>query len=411
MKVPTTPPSDPLRADRQSPSLKPSPTPRVIVSCSAHDHSRMHDEITRSGFRADVVFVSNRNDLDHALGRAFDAFVCGEGVPSLSARDIRLALDARDIDVPLVVLTALTNEESLSLGRKARAVDVIDEAGLVRLPFVLARELERKREMDELRRERENEEHLRRRRDREHDIAKLERNEFLMSFLREIRRPLNRTLDNYDRLLREESDALSTEGRIALKSVEQGTCTLLAVLNDVLDLASVNREWLEVLANAVTKQSVPFDRMARHVRDVVGTAERAERAARLRILHVDDSRQNRDVVRQSLAGEFELLEAYDAEEGIVRAARDEPDLILMDISLPRLDGCQATARLKADPKLKRIPVIAIAAHPGDDERRRAREAGCIEYLVTPLEQDLLVDTMRKHLSSESRVSSTRLRVV
>lgn len=411
MKVPTTPPSEPLRADLQSASLKTSPTPRVIVSGLPNDHTRIVGELTRASFRADVVTVENRGDLDHALGKTFDVFVCGEGVPSLSPRDIRLALDARDLDVPLVMLTAQTNEQSVTTARKARAADLVDEAGLARLPFVLARELERKREMDELRRDRENEAHARRRRDREYDIAKLERNEFLMSFLREIRRPLNRTLDNYDRLLREESDALSRDGQLALKSIEQGTCALMAVLNDVLDLASVNREWLEVLANAVTKQSVPFDRMAKHVRDVVGTAERAERAARMRILHVDDSRQNRDVVRQSLAGEFELLEADDAEEGIVRAARDEPDLILMDISLPRLDGCQATARLKADPRLKRIPVIAIAAHPGDDERRRAREAGCIEYLVTPLEQDLLVDTMRRLLSGESRASSTRLRVV
>ncbi|AKU97726.1 Signal transduction response regulator [Labilithrix luteola] len=385
--------------------------PRVIVAGSPTELARITDELARSGFRADLVTVSNRSDLEPALGKALDVFVCGEGIPSLSPRDIRLALDARDIDAPLVVLTEQTTAQSLDTARRARAADVVDEAGITRLSFVLTREVERKRATDEWLRERDNAEHARRRRERDHDIAKLERNEFLMSFLREIRRPLNRTLDNYDRLLREESEALSVDGQIALKSIEQGTCAMLAVLNDVLDLASVNREWLEVLATAVTKHSVPFDRMARHVRDVVGTAERAERAARMRILHVDASRQNRDVVRQSLAGEFELLEAHDAEEGIVKAARDAPDLILMDISLPRLDGCQATARLKADPKLKRIPVIAIAAQPGDDERRRAREAGCVEYLTIPLEQDLLVDTMRRHLSSDTRVSSTRLRLV
>ena len=90
-----------------------------------------------------------------------------------------------------------------------------------------------------------------------------------------------------------------------------------------------------------------------------------------RILYVEDSPQNRDIVRRYLAGEYEVIEAEDGEQGLERAARDLPDLVLMDLSLPRLDGWEATRRIKANRPSKHIPVIAVTAHAAREEQTRA----------------------------------------
>ncbi|HEY0992132.1 MAG TPA: response regulator, partial [Kofleriaceae bacterium] len=116
-----------------------------------------------------------------------------------------------------------------------------------------------------------------------------------------------------------------------------------------------------------------------------------------RVLYVEDSPQNRDIVRRYLDGLFEVIEAEDGEHGIERAVRDAPDLILMDLSLPRVDGWEATRRLKADPATRHIPVIALTAHAGRDDQMRAAEAGCIDYITKPLERDALLGAVKKHL--------------
>ncbi|CAN5818310.1 hypothetical protein BH09MYX1_BH09MYX1_11970 [soil metagenome] len=116
-----------------------------------------------------------------------------------------------------------------------------------------------------------------------------------------------------------------------------------------------------------------------------------------KLLYVEDSPQNRDIVRRYLKGLFYVLEAEDGEHGIERAKREQPDIILMDLSLPRIDGWEATKRLKALPPLARTPVIALSAHVGKDDRERARVAGCVDYLTKPIERAPLLKSLRRHL--------------
>ncbi|HEX8819742.1 MAG TPA: response regulator [Archangium sp.] len=140
--------------------------------------------------------------------------------------------------------------------------------------------------------------------------------------------------------------------------------------------------------------------------DVIGQAKgvllknSAQRAGRLpRILYVEDNAQNRDIVRRYLGGLFEVLEAEDGEHGVERASRDSPDLILMDLSLPRIDGWEATRRLRQLPAAASIPVIAVTAHAGREYQDKATAAGCTAYMTKPLDRDQLLDMIRKHLGS------------
>jgi CheY-like chemotaxis protein len=115
------------------------------------------------------------------------------------------------------------------------------------------------------------------------------------------------------------------------------------------------------------------------------------------VLYVEDSPQNRDIVRRYLATDYEVIEAEDGEHGVERAVRDQPDLILMDLSLPRLDGWEATRRIKANATVKHIPVIALTAHAAREDQTRATEAGCIDYITKPIEREVLVSSIRRHL--------------
>ncbi len=117
-----------------------------------------------------------------------------------------------------------------------------------------------------------------------------------------------------------------------------------------------------------------------------------------RILYVEDNPQNRDIVRRYLGNNYELLEAEDGEHGLERAQRDSPDLVLMDLSLPRVDGWEATRRIRALPAaVSKVPVIAVTAHAGREYQDKALAAGCTAYLTKPLDRDQLLDTIRKHL--------------
>jgi two-component system, cell cycle response regulator DivK len=108
-----------------------------------------------------------------------------------------------------------------------------------------------------------------------------------------------------------------------------------------------------------------------------------------KILVVDDVEFNRDLIVQLLEDEYHVIEAADGEEGVRRAVQDKPDLILMDLGLPVLDGWEATKKLKAHSELKHIPVIAITSHAMVGDERRAREVGCDEYLAKPIDEDEL----------------------
>jgi PAS domain S-box-containing protein len=127
-------------------------------------------------------------------------------------------------------------------------------------------------------------------------------------------------------------------------------------------------------------------------------SQRAATVGRLpRILYVEDSAQNRDIVRRYLGGLFEVIEAEDGEHGLERATRDAPDLILMDLSLPRLDGWEVTRRLRTFPSAANLPVIAVTAHAGREYQDKAHAAGCNAYLTKPLDRDQLLEMIRKHL--------------
>lgn len=121
-----------------------------------------------------------------------------------------------------------------------------------------------------------------------------------------------------------------------------------------------------------------------------------------RILLVEDNEMNRDMLSRRLARRgHEVLIAVDGGEGVARAAADLPDLILMDMSLPVLDGWEATRRIKADPATSKIPVIALTAHAMAGDREQALAAGCDDYDTKPIELDRLVEKIAALLTARS----------
>jgi two-component system cell cycle response regulator DivK len=117
-----------------------------------------------------------------------------------------------------------------------------------------------------------------------------------------------------------------------------------------------------------------------------------------RILVIEDQLDNRQILRDLLtSADFEVIEAEDGEAGLVAAAAHRPDLILMDIQLPGLDGYEATRRLKADAVLQAIPVIAVTAHALNGAEDKAREAGCDAYIAKPISPRQLLAKVREYL--------------
>lgn len=113
-----------------------------------------------------------------------------------------------------------------------------------------------------------------------------------------------------------------------------------------------------------------------------------------RILVVDDSALNRKLVTTILhANHFEVLEAVDGEQAITVATSERPSLILMDIQLPKLDGYEATRRLRAQPETKDIPIIALTANAMAGEDERAQAAGCDGYISKPIDTRSLVPAL------------------
>jgi two-component system cell cycle response regulator DivK len=116
-----------------------------------------------------------------------------------------------------------------------------------------------------------------------------------------------------------------------------------------------------------------------------------------KILIVEDVEFNLDLLVQLLEDDYELAIARDGAAGVEVAAAENPDLILMDMSLPVLDGWQATRTIKADPNLSHIPVIGLSAHAMSGDRQKALDAGCSEYLTKPLDEDLLAEKLNLFL--------------
>jgi CheY-like chemotaxis protein len=121
-----------------------------------------------------------------------------------------------------------------------------------------------------------------------------------------------------------------------------------------------------------------------------------------RILIVEDLEFNRDLLAQLLEDNYEVLSAPDGATGIALAERDHPDLIIMDLSLPGVDGWEATRRIKADPVLRHIPIIALSSHAMRGDEEKARQAGCDDYLSKPLDENLLFQKLGQFLGGDPK---------
>ncbi|MBW3553917.1 MAG: response regulator [Gemmatimonadetes bacterium] len=116
------------------------------------------------------------------------------------------------------------------------------------------------------------------------------------------------------------------------------------------------------------------------------------------VLLVEDNEDNLVVYRTILEHVgYEVIEARDGEEGVSRARSSNPDIILMDISIPKMDGWEATERLKGDQATSAIPIIALTAHALEEDRAKAMRAGCDGYLAKPVEPRRVVQEVEKFI--------------
>jgi CheY-like chemotaxis protein len=121
-----------------------------------------------------------------------------------------------------------------------------------------------------------------------------------------------------------------------------------------------------------------------------------------RILLVEDNEMNRDMLSRRLERKgHSVTMAFDGAEGLLKARSDAPDLILMDMSLPVMDGWEATRQLKADETTRRIPVIALTAHAMASDEQKARESGCDDFDTKPIELPRLLDKIEALLQAKA----------
>lgn len=133
-------------------------------------------------------------------------------------------------------------------------------------------------------------------------------------------------------------------------------------------------------------------------RCTIGTKE-----AMPRILLVEDNEMNRDMLSRRLSRRgYEILIAVNGQEGVDMTRGENPDLVLMDMSLPIIDGWEATRQLKADEATKHVPIIALTAHAMAGDREKTLEAGCDDYDTKPIELSRLLEKINKLL--EAKVS-------
>jgi CheY-like chemotaxis protein len=120
----------------------------------------------------------------------------------------------------------------------------------------------------------------------------------------------------------------------------------------------------------------------------------------IKVLYIEDNDDNVYMLkmRLELLDEFEVLTAEDGEKGCEMAAAERPDIVLMDLEMPGIDGWEATRRLKSNPDTRDIPVIALSAHALAGSREKALAAGCDEFDTKPVEFDRLVATLLRVLA-------------
>ena len=121
-----------------------------------------------------------------------------------------------------------------------------------------------------------------------------------------------------------------------------------------------------------------------------------------RILIVEDQEDNRTILRDVLSTVgYELIEALNGEDGVKLAQNERPDLILMDIQLPKMNGYEATQQIKSIAELKTIPIIAVTSYALSGDEAKARAAGCDGYIAKPFSPRELLAMVRKYLSDEA----------
>lgn len=124
-----------------------------------------------------------------------------------------------------------------------------------------------------------------------------------------------------------------------------------------------------------------------------------------RILVIEDTDDNRRILRDLLSNAgFELIEATDGEQGVAAAAAQRPDLILMDIQLPVIDGYEASRRIKANPELRHIPIIAITSYALAGDEQKTAAAGCEGYVAKPFSPRQVLALVRQFLRDNGGAS-------
>ena len=123
-----------------------------------------------------------------------------------------------------------------------------------------------------------------------------------------------------------------------------------------------------------------------------------------KVLLVEDNELNRDMLSRRLSRMgYEIVMAFDGEEGVRMAEEQSPDLILMDMSLPVIDGWEATRQVRANPETKDIPIIALTAHAMQEDKNRALEAGCKDFDTKPVDLKRLLGKMDSLLHSNDNL--------
>ena len=121
-----------------------------------------------------------------------------------------------------------------------------------------------------------------------------------------------------------------------------------------------------------------------------------------KILYVEDNEDNVYMLSRRLKRKgFEIVVAIDGEQGVEMASSEKPDLILMDLSLPKMDGWTATKRIKSNNDLKSIPIIALSAHAMEEHKQRAIESGCNDYDTKPVDIERLLSKISAQLGAKN----------
>jgi CheY-like chemotaxis protein len=113
-----------------------------------------------------------------------------------------------------------------------------------------------------------------------------------------------------------------------------------------------------------------------------------------KILIIEDVEVNRDLIVQILEETYEIVEAADGRQGLRVAEAERPDLILMDISLPQMDGWELASRIRQTEAIRNVPIIAVTAHAMAGDEQRVLKAGCNDYLPKPIDEDRLLEKVR-----------------